>query len=165
MPEKMPTTMSSSRSVKPRTLSAPCSPEAELQIAETGESEGWPVNPRGKARDIAHAHGALCLAVFYRWPNLRIDATEVRSVQGRDVLSVAGALVPVVELSDVLGIGGRDAAPARGAISVTERTGYIGRVRALARQCAERYIEERTAMGHPLIERCAEATSSGRGRK
>ncbi len=23
------------------------------------------------------AHGALCLAVFYRWPNLLIDATEV----------------------------------------------------------------------------------------
>jgi glycyl-tRNA synthetase alpha chain len=42
---------------------------------------------------------------------------------------------------------------ARGAISVAERTGYIGRVRALARQCAERYIEERAAMGHPLLNR------------
>jgi glycyl-tRNA synthetase alpha chain len=41
---------------------------------------------------------------------------------------------------------------ARGAISVAERTGYIGRVRALARQCAERYIEERAAMGHPLLK-------------
>jgi len=42
---------------------------------------------------------------------------------------------------------------ARGAISVAERTGYIARVRALARRCAERYIDERTAMGHPLLER------------
>jgi glycyl-tRNA synthetase alpha chain len=42
---------------------------------------------------------------------------------------------------------------ARGAISVAERTGYIARVRALARQCAERYIEERAAMGHPLLNR------------
>ena len=41
---------------------------------------------------------------------------------------------------------------ARGAISVAERTGYIGRVRTLARQCAERYIEERAAMGHPLLK-------------
>ncbi len=41
---------------------------------------------------------------------------------------------------------------ARRAISVAERTGYIGRVRALARQCAERYIEERAAMGHPLLK-------------
>jgi glycyl-tRNA synthetase alpha chain len=44
---------------------------------------------------------------------------------------------------------------ARGAISVAERTGYIGRVRALARHCAERYIEERAAMGHPLLNRIA----------
>jgi glycyl-tRNA synthetase alpha chain len=41
---------------------------------------------------------------------------------------------------------------ARGAISVAERTGYIARVRALARQCAEGYIEERAAMGHPLLK-------------
>src|SRR5574341_2621131 len=41
---------------------------------------------------------------------------------------------------------------ARGAISVAERTGYIARVRALARQCAERYVEERAAMGHPLSD-------------
>ena len=49
---------------------------------------------------------------------------------------------------------------ARGAISVVERTGYISRVRALARQCAERYIEERAAMGHPLIERSKSASGS-----
>ena len=40
---------------------------------------------------------------------------------------------------------------ARGAISVAERTGYIARVRALARQCAEAYLREREAMGHPLL--------------
>jgi glycyl-tRNA synthetase alpha chain len=38
-----------------------------------------------------------------------------------------------------------------------ERTGYIARVRALARQCAERYIEERAAMGHPLLNRRTES--------
>ncbi len=42
---------------------------------------------------------------------------------------------------------------ARGAISVAERTGYIARVRGLARRCAERYIAEREAMGHPLLTR------------
>jgi len=46
---------------------------------------------------------------------------------------------------------------ARGAISVAERTGYIARVRALARQCAARYIEERAAMGHPLLNRDAQS--------
>ncbi len=41
---------------------------------------------------------------------------------------------------------------ARGAISVAERTGYIARVRALARQCAESYLHEREAMGYPLLK-------------
>jgi glycyl-tRNA synthetase alpha chain len=46
---------------------------------------------------------------------------------------------------------------ARGAISVTERTSYIGRVRALARRCAESYLADREAMGHPLIKQPARA--------
>jgi glycyl-tRNA synthetase alpha chain len=41
---------------------------------------------------------------------------------------------------------------ARGAISVTERTGFIGRVRKLARLCAREYVRQREEMGHPLIK-------------
>ena len=41
---------------------------------------------------------------------------------------------------------------ARGAISVTERTGYIARVRNLARACGEAYLEQRRAMGFPLVK-------------
>ena len=41
---------------------------------------------------------------------------------------------------------------ARGAISVAERTGYIARVRALARLCAESYLKEREALGYPLLK-------------
>jgi glycyl-tRNA synthetase alpha chain len=40
---------------------------------------------------------------------------------------------------------------ARGAISVAERTGYIARVRGLARQCAEGYLAERERLGYPLL--------------
>lgn len=40
---------------------------------------------------------------------------------------------------------------ARGAISVTERTGYIARVRGLAKQCAEAYLKQRQEMGFPLM--------------
>ncbi len=42
---------------------------------------------------------------------------------------------------------------ARGAISVTERTGYIGRIRNLARLCSQAYIEQREAMGFPLLRK------------
>lgn len=41
---------------------------------------------------------------------------------------------------------------ARGAISVTERTSYIGRVRTLARLCAAAYIEQREKLGFPLLK-------------
>ncbi len=39
---------------------------------------------------------------------------------------------------------------ARGAISVAERTSYIGRVRNLARLSAELYMKQREKMGYPL---------------
>jgi glycyl-tRNA synthetase alpha chain len=41
---------------------------------------------------------------------------------------------------------------ARGAISVTERTGFIGRVRKLSRLCAQAYVKQREEMGHPLMD-------------
>ncbi|GAB4405735.1 MAG: glycine--tRNA ligase subunit alpha [Thermodesulfovibrionales bacterium] len=40
---------------------------------------------------------------------------------------------------------------ARGAFSVTERTGYIARVRSIARLCAEGYLKQREEMGFPLL--------------
>jgi len=42
---------------------------------------------------------------------------------------------------------------ARGAISVTERTGFIGRVRKLARLCADGYLTQREGMGFPLLKK------------
>jgi len=42
---------------------------------------------------------------------------------------------------------------ARGAISVTERAHYIGRVRNLARLCAEGYVAQREKLGFPLLKK------------
>ncbi len=39
---------------------------------------------------------------------------------------------------------------ARNAISVTERTGYISRIRSIASACAAAYVGQRAAMGHPF---------------
>ncbi|QRN86465.1 glycine--tRNA ligase subunit alpha [Clostridia bacterium] len=41
---------------------------------------------------------------------------------------------------------------ARGAISVTERTGYITRIRNLSKSCAKAYVEQREALGYPLMK-------------
>jgi len=42
---------------------------------------------------------------------------------------------------------------ARGAISVAERSSLIGRVRNLARLCAETYLQQRQEMGFPLLKK------------
>ena len=39
---------------------------------------------------------------------------------------------------------------ARGAISVTERAAYIGRIRTLARNVAQSYVKSREALGYPM---------------
>ncbi len=42
---------------------------------------------------------------------------------------------------------------ARGAISVTERAGYIGRVRTMSKLCAEGYVKQREKLGFPLLKK------------
>ena len=41
---------------------------------------------------------------------------------------------------------------ARGVIGVSERANYIGRVRNLAKICAESYLAQREKMGFPLLK-------------
>ena len=49
---------------------------------------------------------------------------------------------------------------ARNAISVTERTGYIGRVRTLACRCAEAYRKQREEMNFPLMKKFTNSTGT-----
>jgi glycyl-tRNA synthetase alpha chain len=44
---------------------------------------------------------------------------------------------------------------ARGAISATERAGYIDRVRDLAKRCAQVYVQQREDAGFPLLPKAA----------
>lgn len=39
----------------------------------------------------------------------------------------------------------------QGAISASERTAYIGRVRKLARMCAKAYLAQREKLGYPMM--------------
>jgi glycyl-tRNA synthetase len=48
---------------------------------------------------------------------------------------------------------------ARGVLSVTERTGYITRIRELSKQTAECYIENRQALNFPLLKTSSEPTT------
>lgn len=42
---------------------------------------------------------------------------------------------------------------ARGAVSVTERAGYLARIRNMAREVAKLFVEERKKLGYPLLSR------------
>ncbi|MGF1523044.1 MAG: glycine--tRNA ligase subunit alpha [Leptolyngbyaceae cyanobacterium] len=48
---------------------------------------------------------------------------------------------------------------ARGVISVTERTRYIRQVRSLARRVAQLYLEQREALGFPLLQEAAKTAA------
>ena len=52
---------------------------------------------------------------------------------------------------------------ARGAVSVTERVGLIGRVRRLAVRCAKEYVARREELGFPLLEDGAAADGESDG--
>ena len=49
---------------------------------------------------------------------------------------------------------------ARGAIGVTERARFIGRVRGLAKGVAEAYLAQREALGFPLMKKKSEAQAA-----
>ncbi|PZD72069.1 Glycine--tRNA ligase alpha subunit [Acaryochloris thomasi RCC1774] len=51
---------------------------------------------------------------------------------------------------------------ARGVISVTERTRYIARIRQLARQVAQLYVQQREALGFPLLGKAVAAPVGGK---
>ncbi|WP_213698320.1 glycine--tRNA ligase subunit alpha [Acetomicrobium sp.] len=48
---------------------------------------------------------------------------------------------------------------ARNAISITQRTGFISRVRAIASLCCQGYLEQRKAAGYPLMKKFARVNS------
>jgi glycyl-tRNA synthetase alpha chain len=51
---------------------------------------------------------------------------------------------------------------ARGAISVTERAAYIGRVRNLARSVAQAYFESRERLGFPMVKQAPDGRKKAR---
>jgi len=74
----------------------------------------------------------------------RMYEEEARRLLGRGL--VRPAYDYVLKCSHVFNV-----LDARGAVSVTERASYLGRLRGLARQVAERYLQQREALGFPLL--------------
>jgi len=76
---------------------------------------------------------------------------EAEAVRLLDLELIAPGYDAVIKCSHLFNL-----LDARGAISVSERVGYIGRVRKLARKSALAYVKLREKMGYPLIKDEAE---------
>ena len=81
---------------------------------------------------------------------------EVKRLLGRDEDPTKKLVLPaydfVIKASHAFNV-----LDARGAISVTERARYIGRVRAMARAVSRAYVDQREALGFPLLSSSAAA--------
>lgn len=86
---------------------------------------------------------------------LRLAETRVKGSADADVPLVYPAYDFVLKASHAFNL-----LDARGAISVTERQGYIGRVRRMAQAVANAYVEWREAAGHPLLKNVAPSSNS-----
>lgn len=80
---------------------------------------------------------------LFRW----FDAYEKEAGRALDEHLVFPAYDYVLKCSHTFNL-----LDARGAISVSERTGYLARVRGLARRCAKTYVEERERLGFPMLK-------------
>jgi glycyl-tRNA synthetase alpha chain len=101
--------------------------------------ELWLQNEREFSRyNFEEADVAAHFAMFKHW-----EADALRLLDLGLVMPGYDCVIKCSHLFNVL--------DARGAISVSERVGYIARVRKLARRATAAYLEQRRAMGYPLI--------------
>jgi glycyl-tRNA synthetase alpha chain len=107
------------------------------------ERVGWAEVNRQAEREFSAFHFEAANTQFYF--DL-FQSYEKEAARMLDQSLVLPAYDYVIKLSHVFNI-----LDARGAISVTERTGYIARIRGLARKVALKHLEKREALGFPLL--------------
>ena len=91
--------------------------------------------------NFEHANVELLLRMFN---DFEAEAKRILAIKEADMA------LPAYELALKCGHA-FNLLDARGAISVTERANYIGRIRALSRQVCRKYVESREALGFPLL--------------
>ncbi|MBS6027863.1 MAG: glycine--tRNA ligase subunit alpha [Negativicoccus succinicivorans] len=74
----------------------------------------------------------------------KYEAEAVRIIEAGKVLPAYDYVLKCSHVFNLL--------DARGAISISERTAFIGRVRKLARLCANAYLVQREELGYPLLK-------------
>jgi tetrameric-type glycyl-tRNA synthetase alpha subunit len=121
-----------------------------------GVNSVWDLEYGGKGityRDIFHQSEKQFSAFNFEHANTRMLLRHFKDFEGevKRLLALkltAPAYDYVMKASHAFNL-----LDARGAISVAERTNYIGRVRAMARAVAAAYVKEREELGFPLLKK------------
>ena len=119
-------------------------PKGRVLSAPVTWAELWLQNEKEWSRyNFEEADVAALVSMFAQWEKEALRLLERGLVNpGYDCVIKCSHLFNVLD--------------ARGAISVSERVGYIGRVRKLARRAATAYVKQREALGYPLLKDEAE---------
>ncbi|MBF0803245.1 MULTISPECIES: glycine--tRNA ligase subunit alpha [Neisseria] len=131
-----------------------------LQGVENVYDLVWSLTPGGQTvtyGDVYHQNEVEQSAYNFEYSDARwlLEQFNGYEAQAKRLLETdAGLALPAYEL--VLKAGHTfNLLDARGAISVTERAAYIGRIRALSRTAAQKFVESREKLGFPLLKRQA----------
>ncbi len=114
-------------------------------------------------------YGELCKRAEWEWSTYNFEQADVKAhfatfdhceSEAKRLLALGGEdakkklVLPAYDFV-VKAAHAFNVLDARGAIGVTERARFIGRVRALAKGVAEAYLAQREAMGFPLLRASA----------
>jgi len=117
-------------------------------------------------------YGEVCKRAEWEWSTYNFEEADVRAhfeafdryeAEARRLLARGGVSDPgqklVLPAYDFVVKAAHqfNVLDARGAIGVTERARFIGRVRGIAKGVAEAYLAQREAMGFPLLRTAAPA--------
>ncbi|ROO24004.1 glycyl-tRNA synthetase [Salinisphaera orenii MK-B5] len=130
-----------------------------LQNVESVYDLVWSSSPAGTIRygDVYHQNEVEQSRYNFEYADVdallaRFDALERECGRLVEAELPLPAYERMLECSHVFNL-----LDARHAISVTERQGYILRVRTLARACAQAYYDSREALGFPMLDNTHEA--------
>ena len=129
-----------------------------LQGVENVYDLVWAHTPDGQTvtyGDVYHQNEVEQSTYNFEYANVDLLLQNFNNfeAEARRLLEIENASLILPAYEQVLKAGHTfNMLDARGAISVTERATYIGRLRNLSRIVAQKFVESREALGYPLIK-------------
>ena len=118
-----------------------------------GHAPGAAPSGRLHYRDVFHQNEVEQSTYNFDWSDVEFLLSAFSAHERQAKVLVAGQLALPAYEQVLKAAHSFNLLDARGAISVTERAAYIGRIRNLARSVAQSYLESRARLGFPMAPR------------